>query len=179
MAWELDASHSYIEFSAKHMMFTTVKGRFDSFQGIFELDEERPEKSDIEVTIDVASLNTGSAQRDGHLRSADFFDSENYPTAKFVSKTVEKVGDEKFRVLGDLTIRDTTHEVELDVTVDGFFTDMQGKRRAAVEATTSFNRKDFNLNWNVALESGGWLVGEKVTINIEAQVIAPVEAPVA
>jgi len=179
MAWELDTAHSYIEFSAKHMMVTTVKGRFDSFHGIFDLDEAHPEQSDIDVTIDVASLNSGSAQRDGHLRSGDFFDADTYPTARFVSKRVEKLGDEKFRVVGDLTIRDTTHEVPLDVTFDGFFSDMQGKRRAAFEATTVFNRKDFNLNWNVALESGGWLVGEKVTINLEAQVIAPVEVPVA
>ena len=179
MAWELDTAHSYIEFSAKHMMVTTVKGRFDSFHGIFDLDEEHADRSIIDVTIDVASLNSGSPQRDGHLRSGDFFDVENYPTARFVSKRVETLGDEHFRVIGDLTIRGTTHEVPLDVTFDGFFNDMQGKRRAAFEAATVFNRKDFDLNWNVALESGGWLVGEKVTINIEAQVIAPVEATIA
>jgi len=171
MAWELDSAHSYIEFSAKHMMVTTVKGRFDSFHGVFDLDEEHPERSNIDVTIDVVSLNTGAAQRDGHLRSADFFDAENYPTARFVSKRVEKLGDEHFRVVGDLTIRGVTHEVPLDVTFDGFFTDMQGKRRAAFEATTAFNRKDFGLNWNVALEAGGVLVSDTIKVQIELQAV--------
>src|SRR5215468_3205899 len=100
MAWELDTAHSYIEFSAKHMMVTTVKGRFDSFHGIFDLEEEHPERSKIDVTIDIASLNSGSAQRDGHLRSGDFFGADTYPTARFVSKSVEKRGEERFHVIG-------------------------------------------------------------------------------
>jgi polyisoprenoid-binding protein YceI len=179
MAWDIDTAHSSIEFTAKHMMVTNVKGRFTRFSGDAHLDETNPANSRVDVTIDLASLTTGTEGRDNHLRSADFFDVENHPTATFYSTKVEKVDEDRLRVTGDLTIRGVTKPVTLDVTVEGKVKDMQGKDRYGFTATTSFSRKDFGLEWNVALESGGWLVSDKITIAIDAQVIAPAEVAVA
>ena len=179
MAWDIDTAHSTIEFTAKHMMVTNVKGRFNSFSGDAHLDEQQPANSKVDVTIDLASLSTGNEGRDNHLRSADFFDVEHYPTATFHSTKVEPVGEDRLRVIGDLTIRGVTKSVTLDVTVEGKFKDMQGRDRYGFTATTSFSRKEFGLEWNVALESGGWMVSDKITIAIDAQVIAPVEQPAA
>jgi polyisoprenoid-binding protein YceI len=161
------------------MMVTNVKGRFTRFSGDAHLDETNPANSRVDVTIDLASLTTGTEGRDNHLRSADFFDVENHPTATFNSTKVEKVGEDRLRVTGDLTIRGVTKPVTLDATVEGKVKDMQGKDRYGFTATTSFSRKDFGLEWNVALESGGWLVSDKITIAIDAQVIAPAEVAVA
>ncbi len=179
MAWDFDTSHSTIEFSAKHMMVTNVKGRFNSFSGDAHLDEEHPADSKVDVTIDLASLSTGNEGRDNHLRSADFFDVEHFPTATFHSTAVEPRGEDRLRVVGDLTIHGVTKPVTLDATIEGKFKDMQGKDRYAFTATTTFSRKEFGLEWNVALESGGWLVSDKITIAIDAQVIAPVVEPAA
>ena len=179
MAWEIDTAHSMIEFTVKHMMVTNVRGRFTNFSGDAHLDEEHPEQSRVDVTIDVGSLTTGAEARDQHLRSADFFDVAQYPTATFHSTKVERRGEDHLKVTGDLTIRGTTKPVTLDVTIEGKFKDMQGKDRYGFSATTSFSRKEFGLEWNVALESGGWLVGDKITITIDAQVIAPVAEPAA
>jgi polyisoprenoid-binding protein YceI len=179
MAWDIDTTHSSIEFTAKHMMVTNVKGRFTRFSGDAHLDETNPANSRVDVTIDLASLTTGTEGRDNHLRSADFFDVENHPTATFNSTKVEKVGEDRLRVTGDLTIRGVTKPVTLDATVEGKVKDMQGKDRYGFTATTSFSRKDFGLEWNVALESGGWLVSDKITIAIDAQVVAPAEVAVA
>lgn len=177
MAWDIDTAHTTIEFTAKHMMVTNVKGRFNKFSGDAHLDEQNPANSKVDVTIDLASLTTGNEGRDNHLRSADFFDVEHYPTATFHSSKVEQRGEDRLRVIGDLTIRGVTKPVTLDVTVEGKFKDMQGKDRYGFTATTSFSRKEFGLEWNVALESGGWLVSDKITIAIDAQVIAPVAEP--
>jgi polyisoprenoid-binding protein YceI len=171
MAWALDTTHSLIEFSVKHMMISSVKGRFKTFAGTLDLDEQNPAASRVDVTIDVASIDTGDANRDGHVRNADFFDVEKYPEATFKSTRVEPLGDDRYRVQGDLTIRGITRPVTLDVSVEAVITDMYGKRRAGFSAQTSFNRKDFDLNWNVALETGGVLVSDKVAINIEAQAV--------
>lgn len=171
MAWDIDTAHSSIEFTAKHMMVTNVKGRFTRFSGDAHLDETNPANSRVDVTIDLASLTTGTEGRDNHLRSADFFDVENHPTATFYSTKVEKVGEDRLRVTGDLTIRGVTKPVTLDVTVEGKVKDMQGKDRYGFTATTSFSRKDFGLEWNVALESGGWLVSDQVKISLEVEVV--------
>lgn len=179
MAWDIDTAHSTIEFIAKHMMVTNVRGRFTNFSGDAHLDEEHPEQSRVDVTIDLASLTTGAEARDNHLRSADFFDVAEYPTATFHSTKVERRGEDRLLVTGDLTIRGITKPVTLDVTVEGKFKDMQGKERYGFSASTSFSRKEFGLEWNVALESGGWLVSDKITIAIDAQVIAPAEVAVA
>jgi len=174
MTWDIDTTHSSIEFTAKHMMVTNVKGHFNGFSGTVHIDEAHPANSNVDVNIDVASLTTGADARDGHLRSADFFDVEKYPTASFKSTRVEQAGEDRLRVVGDLTVHGVTKPVTLDVTIEGKFKDMQGRDRYGISATTSFSRKEFGLEWNVALESGGWLVSDKVNIAIEAQVIAPV-----
>jgi polyisoprenoid-binding protein YceI len=171
MSWSLDTVHTHVSFSVKHMMISTVRGRFDTFAGSLELNEERPEASSLEVTIDVASINTGDAGRDGHLKSADFFETEKYPTTTFKSTTVEKIGEDEYRIEGDLTLHGVTRNVELKATLDGLTRDMQGNRRAGFTVTSAINRKDFDLNWNVALETGGVLVSDKVNIEIDAQII--------
>jgi polyisoprenoid-binding protein YceI len=178
MAWELDSAHSQVEFAAKHMMISTVRGHFKTFSGHLDLNEQQPTASSVDVTLDVASLDTGNDGRDGHLRSPDFFDTEHFPTATFKSTRVEALGGQRYRVYGDLTIRGVTRELPLELSVEGPVKDMQGNRRAAFSLTGELSRKDFGLNWNVALESGGWLVGDKVTLAIDAQVIEKVPATV-
>src|SRR5262249_6301428 len=147
MAWQLDTVHSQVEFAVKHMMVATVRGRFKKFSGTVALDEQQPEQSHVEVTLDAASVDTGEDRRDGHLRSPDFFDVESYPTLTFKSTRVEHLGGDHYRVTGDLTIRDVTREVPLDVALEGEHRDMQGQRRAGFAITGSINRKDFGLNW--------------------------------
>jgi polyisoprenoid-binding protein YceI len=168
--WAIDPAHTDILFSAKHMMVTTVRGKFHEVEGTLVLDESNPTRSSGEIRIAAASLNTGSAQRDGHLRSADFFDAERHPWITFRSTAVEHTGGDQYRVTGDLTIRETTRPATFDATFLGFYTGMQGGRRAGIAARTTLNRKDWGLGWNVALEAGGWLVGEEVTIEIEVAV---------
>ncbi len=175
MAYNIDTSHSLIEFSVKHMMVTTVKGRFTKFQGEVEIDEETPANSKVDVTIDTASISTGDEKRDGHLRSADFFEPEKYPTLTFTSKTVKPLGDEKYRVAGDLTMHGVTREVSFDITREGVTKNMQGKTLHAFSATLSLSRKDFGLEWNVALESGGWLVSDQVKISLEVEALEKAE----
>jgi len=174
--WKFDPAHTTVEFVAKHMMITNVKGRFKSFAGEIAVDGEDPETAIVNVTFETASVDTGHDQRDGHLRSPDFFDVTNFPSITFKSTKVEKLGADRFKVAGDLTVRNVTRPVELDTHVDGKIKDMQGKQRYAFSAATSFNRKDYGLNWNVALEAGGWLVGEQVKINIDAEIVE--ESPV-
>ena len=178
MAWDFDYAHSSVEFAVKHMMVTTVRGRFTQFTVTADLNEQEPEKSEFDVTIDASSINTNQEQRDGHLKSPDFFDVANWPTITYESKKIEKKSDDQYTVLGDLTIRGVTREVPLDVRFEGAGKTPYGKRIAAFSAKTSISRKDFDLNWNVALETGGWLVGDKVDIAIEAEVTERVEAVV-
>lgn len=171
MTYTIDASHSQIEFAVKHMMVSTVRGRFKSFSGEVEIDEANPANSEINVTIDTASIDTGAEGRDGHLKSADFFDVEKYPTVTFVSKSVEPKSDETYAVTGDLTIHGVTKEIELTVTREGSASNMQGARVQAFSAATSISRKEFGLEWNVALESGGWLVSDQVKINLDIEAV--------
>lgn len=171
MTWIIDPAHSLVEFSVKHMMITTVRGRFNSFSGTLNLDEAHPENSYIEGTIDVASIDTREPNRDAHLRSPDFFDVDKYPTITFRSKRIEVQNSHHLKVAGDLTIKDVTREVVLDVTMEGPGKDPWGNRRIGLSAQTTINRKDFGLNWNVALETGGWLVGDQVKIAIEIEAI--------
>lgn len=168
--WTIDQAHTDILFSAKHMMVTTVRGKFHEVDGTLVLDESDPTRSAGEIRIAAASLNTGAAPRDAHLRSADFFDAEHHPWITFRSTAVEHVAGDEYRVTGDLTIRETTRPATFDATFLGFYTGMQGGRRAGIAARTRLNRKDWGLGWNVALEAGGWLVGEDVTIEIEVAV---------
>lgn len=176
MAYNIDSSHSLIEFSVKHMMVTTVKGRFTQFQGDVEIDEATPSNSKVDVTIQTASVTTGDEKRDGHLNSADFFDAEKYPTITFTSTKVEPQGGESYRVSGDLTMHGVTRPVTFDITREGVTKNMQGKQLQAFSAALTISRKDFGLEWNVALESGGWLVSDQVKISLEVQAVEAVRA---
>lgn len=172
--WRIDPSHSSVEFSVKHLMFTTVRGRFKKLDGTIKVDEDEPENSRVEVEIDASSIDTGAEDRDKHLRSADFLDVENHPTITFRSRRVEgahaKVGD-RFRVAGELTIRGRSMEVVLDAEFEGLGRDPWGGERAGFGATTEIDRRDWGLKWNQALETGGVLVGNGVKIEIEAQAV--------
>jgi polyisoprenoid-binding protein YceI len=172
--WTIDTAHTDVLFSAKHMMVTTVRGKFHDVEGTLHLDEGNPTNSSAEIRIAAASLATGNGPRDGHLRSPDFFNAEVHPTIVFRSSAIEQVGTDDFRITGDLTIQETTRPIVFDATFLGFYTSMQGTRRVGLSARTIINRKDWGLGWNVALETGGWLVGENVTIEVE---IAADEAP--
>jgi polyisoprenoid-binding protein YceI len=171
MSWRFDPAHSSIEFSAKHMMITTVRGRFKQWSGTIEFDEAHPEATRVAVEIDAASLDSGQPQRDAHLKSADFLDIEHYPTITFSSTRAEPLSDTTGKLYGELTIRGVSRPVVLDVSLEGRSRDWQGKRRLGFTAITSLNRKDWGLNWNVALEAGGWLVSERIDVHIEAQLI--------
>jgi polyisoprenoid-binding protein YceI len=170
--WSIDADHSSIGFTVRHMMVSNVKGTFGTFSGSAEVDEKDVTRSKISVTIDTASINTGVSKRDDHLRSADFFDTAKYPTMTYVSKKVEKSGNDRLKVYGDLTLRGVTKPVVLDV--EGptkAYKDPQGKLRRGASATATINRKDFGLTWNKVIEAGGVLVGEEVNISLEAEFV--------
>jgi polyisoprenoid-binding protein YceI len=169
--WQLDPHHTLVEFSAKHMMVTTVKGRFTSVRGTIVADEANPSQSSVDVEIDTASIDSRDERRDGHLKSPDFLDVEHYPLITFKSTRVLQEDAEHLRVVGDLTIRGTTRQVELATTINGRGKSPMGSEVAGVSAEASINRKDFGLNWNVALETGGWLVSDTVKVAIEAEAI--------
>jgi len=169
--WNIDLTHSGINFSIRHMVVSKVRGRFGSYTGKLELNENDLSRSQVEVQIDAASIDTGVEQRDGHLRSADFFDTEKYPRLTYKSRRIEKQSDDRYRVIGDLTIRDVTREVPLDVEFGGRAKDPWGNERAGFTARASIERKDFGLGWNQVLEAGGVLVGDKVDIDIELEAV--------
>ncbi len=170
-AWIVDPVHSSVEFAAKHMMITTVRGRFDKFDVEVDFDTENPEVSAVEAKIEAASIDTRAADRDAHLRSPDFLDAEKYPYLTFKSTRIERVGDERYRIYGDLKIRDVTREVVLNTEFAGIGKSPWGTRVAALSAETKIDRKQFGLNWNAALETGGWLVGDEVKIHIDLELI--------
>ena len=169
--WNIDLTHSGINFSIRHMVVSKVRGRFGSYTGKLELNENDLSRSQVEVQIDAASIDTGVEQRDGHLRSADFFDTEKYPRLTYKSRRIEKQSDDRYRVIGDLTIRDVTREVPLDVEFGGRAKDPWGNERAGFTARASIERKDFGLGWNQVLEAGGVLVGDRVDIDIELEAV--------
>lgn len=168
--WQLDPAHTLVEFSVKHMMFTTVKGRFTGVSGSIRDVADDPAQSAVEATIEASTITTGDEQRDTHLRSGDFLDVENHPQITFRSRRIEGT-KERFKVIGDLTIRGTTREVVLDTTFNGVGKNPWGKTVAGFTAETEINRKDFGLTWNVALEAGGVLVGDRLKVTIEAQAV--------
>lgn len=170
-AWNLDTAHSSITFSVRHMVFAKVRGRFGSFRGTLSLDPQEVSRATAEVEIDTASIDTGVADRDHHLRSADFFSADDFPLIRFKSTKVEQASDEGYRVHGELTIRDVTREVELHARFGGEAKDPWGNQRVAFEATTSIQRGDFGLVWNQVLEAGGVLVGERIDIELEIQAV--------
>ena len=169
--WNIDAAHSGIHFSVRHMVVSKVRGRFTKFTGSVRIDDADLTRSVVDVTIDAASLDTGTAQRDEHLRSPDFFDAEKFPTLRFRSGRIEKIADDRYRVMGDLTIRDVTRELAIEVEYGGRAQDPWGNERAGFIAKTAFDRKDFGLKWNQVLEAGGVLVGDRVDIDLEVQAV--------
>jgi polyisoprenoid-binding protein YceI len=169
-AWKLDPSHSLVEFSAKHMMITTVKGRITDVEGTIYTDEKDPKNSSVEATLKATSIDTRTDQRDQHLRSADFLNVEKYPLIKFRSTRIE--GDkENFKLTGDLTIRETTRPITLDVHFEGRNKDPWGGERVGFSAKGKIDRREFGLIWNQALETGGVLVGNDIKIELEVQAV--------
>jgi polyisoprenoid-binding protein YceI len=169
-AWKLDPAHTLVEFSAKHMMITTVKGRIADVEGTIYTDEKDPGKSSVEATLKGASIDTRSDQRDQHLRSGDFLNVDQFPEIRFTSTRVE--GDKNnFRLTGKLTIRDVTREITLDVEFGGINRDPWGGERVGFSASGKIDRRDFGLTWNQALETGGVLVANDIRINIEAEAV--------
>jgi polyisoprenoid-binding protein YceI len=168
--WKLDQTHTSVEFSAKHLMITTVKGRIADVEGTIEIDEKNPRNSTVEAVLKAASIDSRTTQRDDHLRSADFLDVAKYPDIKFRSTRID--GDKnEFKLTGDLTIRDVTRPITLDVTFEGETKDPWGGERAGFSAKGKFDRRDFGLTWNVALEAGGLTVGNEIKINLEVEAI--------
>ena len=177
MAWVIDTAHSEIQFSVKHMMISTARGTFGKFTGTVEADEQNPTAAKVDVQIDVASINTRDEKRDAHLRSPDFFDAEQFPYITFTSKRVEQIDANHGKLVGDLTIKGTTREVVLNFEFAGQAKSPWGTTSAGFSAEAKINRKDWGLNWNVALETGGWLVGEDVRISIELELVNQVAQP--
>lgn len=175
MNWTIDPAHTTLEFAVKHMGLSTVKGRFRALGGTVTTDE-RGALQAIEVTVDVDSLDTAEQNRDGHLRSPDFFDVASHPTATFKSTRVEARGGHEYRVTGDLTIRGVSREVTLDVETTPAVKDPWGNQRAAAEAKGRINRKDFGLTWNQVLEFGALLVSEDVRLTIDVQAVQTANA---
>jgi len=175
--WKLDKAHTQVNFSAKHMMVTTVRGTFHDVDGTIELDETDPTRSRGEFSVGTASVDTNFGARDAHLTSPDFFDAATYPRLTFVATAVKRIKDDEFEVSGDLTIKDTTKPATFKVELDGIVPGMSGARHAGFSASTKIQREDWGLNWNVALEQGGWLVGKeiKIEISVAADEVAEVE----
>ena len=169
--WDFDLTHSSINFHVRHLMVSKVHGRFTKWNGVLELDEQDLTRSRLEVTIDAASVDTQEPKRDAHLRSADFFEVDKFPTLTFKSTQITREADDRYRVTGDLTIRGITHAVTLDVEGGERVTDPWGGTRTGFSARTSISRKEFGLTWNVALEAGGFMVADKLDITLEIEAI--------
>jgi polyisoprenoid-binding protein YceI len=168
--WKLDPTHTIVEFSAKHLMITTVKGRITDIEGSIFTDEKNPKNSSVQATLNAISIDTRTEQRDQHLRSADFLHVEKYPTIGFKSTRIE--GDKKeFKLTGDLTIRDVTREITLDVQFEGQTKDPWGGERVGFSAQGKIDRREFGLTWNQLLETGGLAVGNDIKINIEVEAV--------
>jgi len=164
----IDTSHSEVTFQVRHLI-TKVRGRFSDFSGTIEFDAENPVNSTVNFTIQAASIDTNEPKRDGHLKSDDFFSTETYPTLSFTSVKITRTGGDDYDVEGDLTIRDVTRRIVLPVTHLGTAKDPWGNEKLAFETETTINRKEYGLNWNAALETGGFLVGDEVKISLQIQ----------
>lgn len=169
--YTVDASHTRIGFVARHAMVTKVRGHFAEFEGSGRFDAEDPTRSTLELTIQADSIDTANADRDAHLRSNDFLDMDNHPTITFASTSIERVEEDVYRVHGDLGIRGVTKPVSVDFEYTGAAVDPFGNQRIGLEGRTTINRKDWGVNWNAALEAGGLLVSEKVTLEFDVSAI--------
>ena len=168
--WNIDASHSSILFSIRHLVVAKVRGKLSRFSGVLELDETDLTRSRVNIAIDVASIDTSLEPRDAHLRSPDFFEVEKFPMATFASKAIERHGEE-YAVRGDFTLHGITKEVTLKATFGGTVKDARGRERVAFEAKTTLDRAAFGLTWNQALEAGGWAIGATVELEIDVEAI--------
>ena len=167
--WEIDKAHSSVGFSVRHLVISNVKGSFGDFNATTDFDADNLKAGSVEMTVQVTSVDTDDAKRDGHLRSADFFDAENFPVMTFKSRKVHDVAVKNFKITGDLTIRDVTKEVTFDGVFNGVMNDPMGNTKAGFSAATKVNRQDFNVKWNKSLDAGGVVVGDEVTINLELE----------
>ena len=180
MTWTIDAAHTEVNFAVRHMMISNVRGQFQKFSGTIDFDETNPANTTVAVQIDVASLNTRDEKRDAHLKSPDFFDAEQYPHITFQSTRVDVKDKTHAMLYGDLVIRNLPHEVALDVEFNGLAKSPWGTTNAGFTAKTQIKRKNWGLAWNVALETGGWLVGDDIQLSIELEIVKqPETVPVA
>ncbi len=170
--WALDATHTNVEFAVKHLMIANVKGRFADVTGTLKGDIADPSAFELDVSIDVASVDTRQAQRDAHLRSPDFFDADKWPTIRFIGKRVESQAGDRFRLIGDVTIREVTRELTLDVVSEGAVRDPWGNARIGFSAQARLDRRDFGLVWNQVLEAGGLTVGDEVKVSVDVEFTA-------
>jgi polyisoprenoid-binding protein YceI len=170
----IDPAHTDVLFSAKHLMVTNVRGTFTDVRGTVEINETDPTASHAELSVVAASVDTGFGARDSHLRSDDFFAVETYPEILVMSTAIKPRGGNDYVVTADVTVKDVTRSVDFDVEFLGFFTGMDGSRRAGFHARAKINRKDWGLDWNVALETGGWLVGDQITLDVDLAVQAAI-----
>lgn len=169
--WKIDPSHSEVQFKVKHLVISTVTGYFNSYDGKVETDGDDFENAKAYFTADISSISTNNEDRDNHLLSEDFFKAEDYPELNFESTSVEKVADNKYKMTGDLTIRDVTKEIELDVVHGGTVEDPYGNTKAGFEISGSINRKDFGLTWDAVTEAGNVVVGDKVKLQLNVQLV--------
>ena len=169
--WAIDAAHSEIHFKVKHMMVSTVTGSFDEFEGKVKSEEESFEGAEIQFSAKTGSINTRNTDRDNHLKSDDFFNAEAYPELKFASRSIQKVSDNEFSVTGDLTIRDVTKQVTLNVVHEGTAIDPYGQNKAGFEITGKINRKDFGLKWSAVTEAGSVVVSDEVRLALNVQLV--------
>ncbi len=167
--WKIDPAHSQIKFKVKHLVVSTVTGQFRKFYAEAETENDKFENAKIRFEADIESIDTREPQRDGHLKSADFFDAENHPRMTFVSKSFKRISDHKYGLIGDLTIRGTTKEIKLDVTYNGTVKGLYDSVVAGFEITGELNRQDFGLKWNALTEAGGVVVSDKVKLEIELE----------
>ncbi len=180
MSWQIDFAHSEIQFKVRHMMVSWVRGQFESFSGSVNLDEEHPERTTVEVSIDASSITTRQADRDAHLKSPDFLDVANHPTINFRSTRVEVTGKDSAKLYGDLTIRGVTKPVTLNVHYDGQAKSPFGPMiSAGFSAETTLNRKEWGLGWNMLVEGGGVVVGDELGISIELELMKQIQEPAA
>lgn len=169
--FQIDKSHSEVTFQVRHLL-TRVRGRFSEFEGSIDFNADRPEASAVRLEINAASIDTNQADRDRHLRSGDFFATDEFPALTFVSSGITALGNDSYEVAGTLTIRGVSKDIVLPVTHLGSAEDPWGNEKLAFETETKINRKDYGLNWNAALETGGFLVGDEVTISVSLQAVA-------
>jgi polyisoprenoid-binding protein YceI len=169
--WRFDPAHTRIGFSTRHAMVTKVRGAFNEFDGVIHADVENPSNSSVQLTIKVASIDTRSEQRDGHLRTNDFFDAPNYPEITFASTQIDQVDDRNFIVNGDLTIRGITKQISIPIEFVGVERDPGGQLRAGFEGTRRINRQDFGVKWNTAMDSGGVLVSDRIVLEFEVSAV--------